>query len=583
MIRTLLKLAFAGIRTRGLSGVLIIFLTSTAAATIVLTLEVGATAVDPWMRTFEAAHGAHVLASVTTESEATTIAGLPGVAERDAPVPFIRTTMVVDGEDEYVLLAGLDKQPAINAPVQTEGKGVDSGGIVLERSLARALHIPLGAEIDFPTANGPITLEVVGTAILPSQSRYPRSNPGLAWVTNDSLESIEPDQSQWHWLQPVRLSAPATAPAFAETAMASFPPNTISIESWQDQREIASQETDPIRVILTVYTLLLLAVSFSVIAILIGARVSSQYREIALLKAIGLTPRQVSAVFVVEAAALGMVGIVIGFVPGVLLAPRLAAPAAATLVGSPTVEPNPLHIVIAGVPVIAVIALSAYTAARKGTRATVLQAISAGSPAPASRSGLARMMTAVGVPIPMELGLKDLLARRSRAIWLLFAIVVTGTTLVISLATQSALNARPVGVASDVPAELPVLIYTLDAVLAVITLSALVGVALLSVRERIRDFGVLRTIGLTPRQVTTSLVSAHAVIAFVGAVVSIPIGVGLYVAIYQGVSGSDDATIAPWWLIASVPFALALVTAVVTSLPARYAANIPAAQAVRYE
>ena len=43
------------------------------------------------------------------------------------------------------------------------------------------------------------------------------------------------------------------------------------------------------------------------------------------------------------------------------------------------------------------------------------------------------------------------------------------------------------------PAELPALVFTLDAVLAVITWSALVAVSLLSIRERIRDFGVLES------------------------------------------------------------------------------------------
>jgi hypothetical protein len=196
MIGVLLKLAFAGIRTRALSSVLTIVLTGIAATTIVLTLEVGSTAVDPWMRTFEAAHGAHVLASVTTEIQAATVAGLPGVAERDTPVPIVLTTIVVNGKEEKLLLAGLDKRPTINAPVLTEGKEEDSGGILLERSFAQALHIPLGAQIIFPATSVQITLEVAGTAISPSQARYPRSNPGLAWVTKSNLERIEPDQSR---------------------------------------------------------------------------------------------------------------------------------------------------------------------------------------------------------------------------------------------------------------------------------------------------------------------------------------------------------------------------------------------------
>ena len=141
-----------------------------------------------------------------------------------------------------------------------------------------------------------------------------------------------------------------------------------------------------VRVILTVYALLLLIVSVAVVAILTGARVSGQYREIGLLKAVGLTPRQVSTVFAIEAATLGLVGIVIGFVPGALMAPRLVAGAATTLLGSPTVAANPWHILVAGVVILPVIVVNAFVSARKSTRSTVLQAIRSGTLVPASGS-----------------------------------------------------------------------------------------------------------------------------------------------------------------------------------------------------
>ena len=110
--------------------------------------------------------------------------------------------------------------------------------------------------------------------------------------------------------------------------------------------------------------------------------------------------------------------------------------------------------------------------------------------------------------------------------------------MVVTLSIQAALDARPSGEVSDVPAELPALVFTLDAVLAVITLTALVAVALLSVRERIRDFGVLRTIGLTPRQIAASLVSVHAAVAADRCAHLDPVGIGLYFAVY----GSPAAT-----------------------------------------
>jgi ABC-type lipoprotein release transport system permease subunit len=64
---------------------------------------------------------------------------------------------------------------------------------------------------------------------------------------------------------------------------------------------------------------------------------------------------------------------------------------------------------------------------------------------------------------------------------------------------------------------------------SVITATTLVAIALLSVRERIRDYGVLKAIGLTPRQIASTLVGAHAAVALLAGLLSIPLGIGLYV------------------------------------------------------
>jgi hypothetical protein len=216
MTATLVKLAFAGIRSRLLASALTILLSSVAAATIVLALEVGATGRDPWQRTFDAANGAHVIADVPSEADAREIAALPGVAQSGAAFPSATTRGTTSpGATEPLRLAGLSPRTRVDVPVRTAGARLREGGIVLERSLAEALHLRVGSRLRFAAPGGPIELPVVGTAISPSQPRYPRSNPGLAWVTRAAFERIERDRNRWTWTQAVRLSDPATAPAFA--------------------------------------------------------------------------------------------------------------------------------------------------------------------------------------------------------------------------------------------------------------------------------------------------------------------------------------------------------------------------------
>ena len=352
MTALLFKLAFAGIRSRLLASGLTIAIAGAAAAMIVLALEVRSSGLDPWQRTFAAANGAHVLALVPSQADARALARLPGVTERGAPVPLVTATVRPRGSTDRVQLAGLSGRIAVNRPVLTAGSPLRDDGIVLERSLANALGIEVGATLAVTSRRGTIELPVLGTAVVPSQPRYPRRNPGLAWVTPATLERVEPDRTRWSWMEALRLARPSTAAAFTERAAAGLPATTLRsgplyFETWQDQRDNALGDAQGTQVIVTMFTILLLIVAFVVVGILVGARATDQHREIGLLKVAGFTPRQVGAVFAFESAALGLVAAALGFALGTLLAPRLAAPSAETLLGSPTIAANPWHILVA--------------------------------------------------------------------------------------------------------------------------------------------------------------------------------------------------------------------------------------------
>jgi putative ABC transport system permease protein len=582
MTLTLVRLAFAGLRSRLLASALTVLLCSAAAATIVLALEVGATVRDPWQRTFAEANGAHVLANVASAADADKIASLPGVAERDEPIPNANADVL--GTTDRLQLAGQASAPQVNTAIPIDGVAQPADGIVLERSFADALGLTVGTTLRLATTGNPVELTVVGTAVSPSQPRYPRRNPGLAWVSRATLERVQPDTGRWRWTEAVRLTDPAAAPDFAVRAAGAVPPSTAGFETWRDQRDSALQEAAPARLVLTTYTIVLLAVVFAVVAILVTARAGAQHREIGLLKAVGVTPRQITAVFALESAVLGLIAVVLGFATGVLLAPRLAASSVATMVGSPTIAMNPWHLLVAACPVLIVLIGSAASSARRATGFSVLQAIQSGSAAPASRSRLGRLIGRAALPVVLSLGLKDLVTRRHRAARLAGAIVVTGAAVVFALSMQASLDAQTAGEVSDVPRELPVLVYTLDAVLLLITVTTLIAVALLSVRDRVREYGVLKSVGLTPRQIASSLISAHVALATVAVILSIPVGIALYITVY-GIAGgsSEDRVIASWWSLALVPIGTILLVVLATTLPARLATQIPTAEALRYE
>ena len=583
MTRTLVRLAFAGLRSRLLATGLTVLLAAAAASTVVLVLEVQETGRDPWERTFAAAHGAHVLADVPTRDAALGLRSLDGVTESADPVPRATLQLETADGDEPLLVSGLSGTPAVNRPIATSGTAEPGEGVVLERSLARVLGLGVGDRLVLSGPGGDREVAVVGTAILPSQSRYPRSNPGVAWVDRLTLDRLQPDEGEWRWVEALRVGDPATAGSVADAVLAGAPPGTVMAETWEEQRDLALQEAAPLQLILSMYTVMLLAVVFAVVGILVGARVLEQNREIGLLKAVGLTPRQVTAVFVIESGVLGVLATGVGYVVGTTLAPLVAGSMAETMVDEPTSAGDPAHLLVAGLPVVLVLVLSTWVAARRRTRMSVFNALQSGQLRPPRRSLVARAARVLPLGVPLDVGVRALLAGRARVVLVTTAIALTGSAVVFALSMQAALDDRPSGEPSDVPVELPALVYTLDLVLLLIAVTALVAITLLSVRERLRDFGILKTVGLTPRQVASTLVSPFALLAGLGGVVSVPLGLALYVAVYAAVGGEGDPVVAPWSWLLTVPVGTVLLVLLATSVPARVATRSPAVEALRLE
>jgi putative ABC transport system permease protein len=135
-------------------------------------------------------------------------------------------------------------------------------------------------------------------------------------------------------------------------------------------------------------------------------------------------------------------------------------------------------------------------------------------------------------------------------------------------------------------ADIRPIVYGSSALLVAVGLVNLLTTLLLVTRERARDFGILKALGLTPRGVLTVVNAGGAALGAIAIVIGIPIGIVIFRALMAAMSPSEGADIVgtpgPLALLGILP-AVALVTALASSLPARTAARASAATVLRAE
>jgi putative ABC transport system permease protein len=140
----------------------------------------------------------------------------------------------------------------------------------------------------------------------------------------------------------------------------------------------------------------------------------------------------------------------------------------------------------------------------------------------------------------------------------------------------------------DIRREWRPVIAGLNAVLFSIAGINLLSSQLLSIRERRRDFAVLKAVGFTPAQIVASVFSGSAVLALVGVAIGIPLGLVASRVMFDilsnaaGIGTGVGALPGVLWLAPLVPIAL-IVAVIASVVPARIASNLQVAEALRYE
>ncbi len=475
---------------------------------------------------------------------------------------------------------------------------------MIERTFAEALGVGVGDRV---TLDGrPFT--VAGVAVTAAAAPYPDCyltscmftgpqtgpssslstlNVGLTWVTEADARAMASPQAPLTYILNLRLKDPATASALQNQVLsvpggirAAMDRGIDSVYTWQDISAAAGQLVQDQQGVLRVGAVLAVLLAVASVAVLAGGRMAERTRRVGLLKAVGSTPGLVAAVLVAENLALALAAAAAGLVIGWAAAPLITNPGAGLIgtAGAPSLTLTTIGLTVA--LALAVALASTLVPAVRAARSSTVSAL-ADSPRPPRRRATLIALSA-RLPVPLLLGIR-MTARRLRRAMLGAASIAVTTAGIIAVLTFRATVDHNLGPAAGKVGD-PVVTRDTQ-MLAVITI-VLVALAVLNavcaawatVLDSRHSAALARALGASPRQVSAGVAWAQVLPAVPGALLGIPLGLGLFKATDHGLM-----TIPPvWWLAAAVLAILAAV-AVMASIPAHVGTRRPAAEVLQAE
>ncbi|MGH3154927.1 MAG: FtsX-like permease family protein, partial [Streptosporangiaceae bacterium] len=463
----------------------------------------------------------------------------------------------------------------------TDGTWIRPGGVVVERSFAEVANLRVGQTI---TLNGR-PFRVAGFAVTAAFHGFP--GVSLIWATEAAARSLATKADPLSYISNLKLSdaSPRAVNAFVNAYGLKYgaPANATApfLTSWTAiaYGDAAFLRTD--QAFLFTGTVLLGLLALASVAVLVGGRLAEGTRRVGLLKATGGTPGLVAVTFLAENLFLALVAAAVGLLAGWRAAPLISKPEA-DLIGAPGAPPLTLVMVVVALTVALAVALaSTLVPAIRAARMSTVSALADAPRLPRRRESLIRLSRKT--PVPVLFGLRLVARRPRRAIFSAASIAVAVMGLVAALAIHAAVGnklsrLRTGGLVNpDVPrAEQVLTAITIS--LVILAALTVIFAALATVLDARRASAVTLALGATPQQVRAGLVMAQVIPALPGAILGLPLGIGLFKIAGHHLNGLPPVL----WLVAAV-LGTVLVVAALTSVPAWIGLRRPVAELLQTE
>jgi putative ABC transport system permease protein len=461
----------ADLRTRPGQAILSVSVVAGVVTALIMSLTLLAGAMDPWQGLFARSHGAHIWIHAHADTDMAPLAHLDGVAETTGPYATAVANLVQEGQRAPLELRALGTRlPDVGRPIVSQGHWLDVSrpdGVVIEYSLARALHISVGDRLSLRNLEGTRhDLPVVGIADASDQGPYPTWTPGIAWVLPAALNAIEPAKNHTELIAGLRLSDASATDFVAQRVVTALGGDHVDrVSTWRQVRSSMEVDSRLLGLLLGMFGVVALIAAALAIGNSTGGRILALLQDIALLKALGFTPAQIRRMLLLEQTALGLAGVLIGAVVGGLLTPSTLSPwLFGSVASSATPPPSFSHITLIAGATLLTVALATLMPAWRGSRVPPTSTITPDHP-DGRLSRFARAALLVRLPPALVLGARDAFTRRMRAALTIGGLAIPMVMVTIALGCWStldnfenhpeqiglagALTARPVGLSPD--------------------------------------------------------------------------------------------------------------------------------------
>ncbi|MEV0715655.1 ABC transporter permease [Asanoa sp. NPDC050611] len=419
------RAARAAVRRRRVQTFVIGLVVLLSTTTIVVALALLSATSAPFDRAFARQAGPHAIAefdpAVVTADQLT--GARTGVAA--AVGPFGLATLL---PEERV-------GPGPRGPLRVVGRG-DPGGEVDKLDLWRGRWPAAPGEI---VLNEPVhdmlppegaTITLGGTRFTIVGWAYSLAGSADAWVTPAQLAALRPTEIQMLYRFTGDVSSAAAVERSLAAVTAGLPPKAlVASQAYNVVKERVSMDVAVYVPLLATFGVLGLVVGIVIVGNVVSGAVVSGYRHIGILKALGFTPRQVVAVYLLMVSVPAVVACVLGTVLGTVAAQPLIRDGFQGLGLDPGGVANGWIwlAVLVGVPL--TVLLAAFVPATRAHRLSAAEAITAGS-APRVGRGTRVQHRLAGVRLPraISLGLGQPFARPGRTSFTVAAVLLGVTT-----------------------------------------------------------------------------------------------------------------------------------------------------------